>query len=132
MRPLMFVVPLALVAAAPAEAFQYHVAVASGQEKVLRYWGSYRPDCAPGPLHSVSLVSPPRGGAVRIVRIEAPYPVQYYPMCRGVRSPAMAVAYRAARGYRGPDSFTVQVESKTGFLRGSPINGNHTFVVSVR
>ncbi len=100
-------VVLAGSAGAQDDVVQRDLPVTSGQERRVGVYTFVEPDCGPGPLPEIKLVSPPAHGAVRVHtgRVK----LTNFKRCLAIEVPALAAFYRAANNFTGADEFTLEI-----------------------
>ncbi len=100
-------VVLAGSAGAQEDVVQRDLRATSGEERRIGVYTYVQPDCGPGPLPEVKLVSPPAHGAVRVQRGRVK--LTNFKQCLSVNVPALAAFYRAANNFTGADEFTLEI-----------------------
>jgi hypothetical protein len=107
--PIFAAFALALATAPADAAHQLVQSVRSGKAAVIAYnWYFVQgaPACVPGPRPSVTIVSPPSFGAIRILR-GAGTVFEQSNQCYGRRSQSIGIVYMPRRGFVGTDGFEV-------------------------
>jgi len=118
-------VAVAAFAAAITSAAAEPRVVRSGVATAVLGYGSYQVEsCWQGPLPVVRVARPPSHGTVEIGRGTQP---NRSPNCAGRQIPGVVVIYRSQAGYRGPDSFSVDVETDL-YVGGRGTRGDYVTI----
>lgn len=88
------------------------ITAAPGQVKRFGAYINTRPDCTPGPLPAIRLVTPPAHGTVTIKR--ATFKATNFKQCLAIEVPALVAFYRAGVDFSGTDEFSLEVTSAGG------------------
>jgi len=71
-----------------------------------------QPDCSPGPLPTIRLITPPSNGKVTVKR--AKVTGTNYKQCLALEVPGFIAVYHSAPGFSGVDTLTIEVKFPAG------------------